>query len=42
MLGKIIAPPNFQDKRTTIKFPKLLDQIREKLRITRMQEWGQF
>ncbi len=25
--------PNFSDKRTTIKYPKLLDQVRDKLRV---------
>jgi hypothetical protein len=28
-----MAPPNFSDKSTTIKPPKLLDQVRDKLRV---------
>ena len=36
MLGEIIAHPNFQDNSTTIKLQKILDQVREKLRVTRM------
>ena len=31
--GEITAHPNFPDKRTTIKPPKLLDQVRNKLRV---------
>ena len=28
-----MAPPNFSDKSTTAKPPKLLDQVRDKLRV---------
>ncbi len=35
-MGKIIAHPAFQDNSTTNKLPKLLDQVREKLRVTRI------
>ncbi len=28
-----MAPPNFSDKNTTVKPPKLLDQVRDKLRV---------
>jgi integron integrase len=31
--GEIMAPPNFSDKSTTTKSPKLLDQVRDKLRV---------
>jgi len=30
---KILAPPNSPDKSTTTKPPKLLDQVRDKLRV---------
>ena len=30
---EIMSPPNFPDKSTTIKSPKLLDQVRDKLRV---------
>jgi len=28
-----MTPPNFSDKSTTTKSPKLLDQVRDKLRV---------
>lgn len=36
MIGKIIAHPNFQGNSTTIKLPKLLDQVLEKLHVTKV------
>jgi hypothetical protein len=32
-VGKIMVPPNFPDKSTTAKPPKLLDEVRDKLRV---------
>ena len=31
--GEIMAPPNLSDKSTTTNPPKLLDQVRNKLRV---------